>query len=853
MSPTFRRAALPSPVAESPERLFDDLPRTRTGGPASLWAHQADILREYHRAHQRTADIALELPTGAGKTLPGLLIAEWRRRAMNHRVLYATPTKQLAHQTAAAASAIGLEVVTLTGSHRSWSVTDKVAYERGSAVAITTYSTIFNGAPQLEPAQTLLFDDAHAGEQYVASSWSIDVSRFADAELYTSVLAAVRGTMSGVSYQRLLEGEDPFRRTVQLIGVAEMRRLAPGLAEIFRALDKGTGQFWANETIGDRLDRCVAYVAWDGILIRPVLPPTGTHRHFTAADQRIYLSATLGDGGELERAFGRAPIVRLPVPDGWDTRGAGRRFFVFPELQTAEPARVLASRVVAEAGKALVLAPSRMTAIAASDLAAPGTPVIGPDGTAETLLDTFRASNPALLTLANRYDGLDLPDAQSRVTVLDGMPRGAHLQERFISEPLAAGRVLRERVRTRVVQGAGRCTRGLNDFSVVVVLGDAATRFFGLPDVLSALRPDLQAEVNFGFENSKSTPAELVAFVKSFLAQDRDWREQAEPALLEARKLSTRSVPQEAAELAVTAKHEVAAISALWAGDWVRASAEAVDAATSIRSKGLAGYRGFWLYLASAWLDEAADAQHDDGLRATAADHLRGAYRASRNTPWLREVKTLPTDDVTLDEVDEAAVRYALEHGPRGLDPAKWATAHTTLIAGLSNIDAGPYEDALSDLGALLGAEAYKPAAPGRTDSAWIWEQRWLAIEAKTEEKPGAPVSLTTIRQVNDQLKTLAHDRGIAAPEDSAVLLVGPRVLIDQTAVVVAEPFVYVVLPDLVLALAGDAVEAWRSIRAQAKGMDDSQTLALMRRVMSEHHVLPSDVQARLLQTPVRG
>jgi hypothetical protein len=41
------------------------------------------------------------------------------------------------------------------------------------------------------------------------------------------------------------------------------------------------------------------------------------------------------------------------------------------------------------------------------------------------------------------------------------MPRGAHLQERFISQTLLAGRVLRERQRTRVIQGAGRCTRGL--------------------------------------------------------------------------------------------------------------------------------------------------------------------------------------------------------------------------------------------------------------------------------------------------------------------------------------------------------------------------------------------------------
>ncbi len=852
MVPTFRKAAPATPVAESPERLFDDLPRTRTGGPAQLWSHQADILRDYHKAHQRTADVALELPTGAGKTLPGLLIAEWRRRALGHRVLYAAPTVQLARQTADAAASIGLNVVTLTGSHHDWAVASKMAYETAASVGITTYSTVFNTVPALEPAQTLLFDDAHAGEQYVAGSWSISINRFEQADLYAEVLAVLREAMSGVRYQDLQEGEDPIRRSVQLIGVAEMRSLAPRLAPIFRAVDRRWSQYWSHENLGGRLDRCLAYVAWDGILIRPVLAPTSSHRHFVAAEQRVYLSATLGDGGELERAFGRAPIARLPIPEGWNSRGAGRRFFLFPEMQGLKPAREVATSIVAEGGKALVLAPSRKVAILGADLCPDGALLLGPTGGVDSLLDQFKASRSALLLLANRYDGLDLPNSQCRITVLDGMPKGAHLQERFTSETLAAGRVLRERIRTRVVQGAGRCTRGLDDFSVVVVLGDEATRFFGLPEVLSGLRPELQAEVTFGFQNS-AVPAEMVEFVRSFLAQDRDWLEQAEPALIEARNAATRVVPGEADELAAAARHEVAAVSALWNGDWVRASQEAVGAAQSIREKALAGYRAFWLYLASAWLNEAAEVQGDESLRTAAADYLRQAYRASRNTPWLREIRALPADEVTLDEIDEAAVADAMNNGPRRVDSAAWATLHTTIIAGLEGTDSGPYERALTELGKLLGADAFKPKGSARTDSAWLWQNWWLAVEAKSEERPDAPVSVDTVRQVNDQLKTLAHDRGAAIPDDSAVLLVEPRELVDPTAAVIAEPFVYLTGLDQVLDLARDAIDVWKQLRVQGKGLPDDQVLALARRLMSAHHVLPSDVRARLLTDPVHG
>ena len=88
MPAKFRSRTTSQPASHSPERLFDDLPRTRDRIP-SLWAHQADMLRRYQEEHLETPDIALELPTGAGKTLPALLIAEWRRTTLGQRVAYA--------------------------------------------------------------------------------------------------------------------------------------------------------------------------------------------------------------------------------------------------------------------------------------------------------------------------------------------------------------------------------------------------------------------------------------------------------------------------------------------------------------------------------------------------------------------------------------------------------------------------------------------------------------------------------------------------------------------------------------------------------------------------------------------
>jgi superfamily II DNA or RNA helicase len=45
----------------------------------SLWPAQSQVLESYAASHWATKDLSVELPTGAGKTLIALLVAEARR------------------------------------------------------------------------------------------------------------------------------------------------------------------------------------------------------------------------------------------------------------------------------------------------------------------------------------------------------------------------------------------------------------------------------------------------------------------------------------------------------------------------------------------------------------------------------------------------------------------------------------------------------------------------------------------------------------------------------------------------------------------------------------------------------
>ncbi len=166
----FRRIARSNAAAASPRALFRDLPRDP--GVPFLWGHKDRILEGYER-HAEVADLALELPTGTGKTLIGLLIAEWRRRAQGERVLYLCPTRQLAHQVGALAGRYGMEVA--VSLRPEYSGLDR--WQNGDVLAVSTYSALFNYRPRFTAPQALILDDAHAAEDYVAGHWTVSVDR----------------------------------------------------------------------------------------------------------------------------------------------------------------------------------------------------------------------------------------------------------------------------------------------------------------------------------------------------------------------------------------------------------------------------------------------------------------------------------------------------------------------------------------------------------------------------------------------------------------------------------------------------------------------------------------------------
>jgi replicative superfamily II helicase len=129
-------------VPDSPEKILLQLPRRKIPG---VLLHQGQMMQRYVAEAQGEADVALQLPTGSGKTLVGLLIGEWLRRKNTERVVFLCPTRQLVNQVVAQAEGqYGLSVHGFTGPKATYNPAAKADYQAGRRLAVTTYSALFN-------------------------------------------------------------------------------------------------------------------------------------------------------------------------------------------------------------------------------------------------------------------------------------------------------------------------------------------------------------------------------------------------------------------------------------------------------------------------------------------------------------------------------------------------------------------------------------------------------------------------------------------------------------------------------------------------------------------------------------
>lgn len=842
---------------KDPEELFRDL---RTRHVEGLLSHQADVLRDYVGQGIDAPDVALQLPTGSGKTLVGLLIAEWRRVSRGERALFLCPTNQLVHQVAAQAKQkFGLRPAVFTGPKASYAPGDAGDFHAAEAVAITSYSALFNSNPFFKNAQVIVLDDAHTSENYIASPWTLTINRHEYEALYVS-LTELLSPFVPPSLRARFRGvwTDSFEKNwSDLIPPSRWDEVRDDLVAL---LDKGVQDeprlMFAWHSVRDHLHACQLLIGTGTILIRPWIPPTGTHAPFGEATQRIYMSATLGGCGDLERITGRTPILRLAPPATYEKHGVGRRLFLFPQrsLERSE-VRHCVEDSIRIAGRALYLVPDEGTAadrrLQLNE--ALGAPVFDARDI-ETSKGQFVSSPQAVAVVANRYDGIDLAGDECRLLVLERLPRARSLLERFVIERMGASALLTERLCNRIVQAVGRCTRADTDYAVVLALGEELTSGLLQADRRRLFHPELQAELEFGIEQSKdSDRSTLLSYVRLFLEQGEEWHS-ANQSILQLRDASAREVIPGARELATAVEHEVAHQYALWYGDWEGALDHAREVVGTLTHPHLRGYRALWNYWAgvAAWRASQAGVT---GLEGAASTYFRAAYSGCRAVSWLQELaRPDQAEESDVDPLDDGAdalvVRMEAVLEDLGTQHnRKFSAAELEIRTLLRSSNSRKFEAGHVALGRLLGYDAGNREDTGAPDPWWIVDDRLCFVfEDHSNANATSRLSVKKARQAASHVSWARAELPLAEGATVVPILVSPISSVDPAA----RPHLVEVLHwrlDAMLGFADAAVTVVRELRKSFPGPGDAVWRAEACAMLREKRMAPRQLMESLSES----
>ena len=777
----FKMSSTKPKCPETPVALFQDLPRRKH---PSLYDHQGQVLRDYHANALVETDVALQLPTGSGKTLVGLLIAEWRRRKYSEKVLYLCPTRQLVNQVVKQANEeYGINAEAFSGSKREYSPKAKTAYQDAGKVCVTTYSSLFNISPFFSCPDIVLLDDAHVADQYISNQWSLSIQKTGGA-LFSAISDVLKKVLVTADYVRISDSGQSSEDMlwVDKVPSSDVYSISD---ELKCVIDSNIGESedlkfkW--RSIRDHLCACQIYISVREILIRPLIPPTWTHSPFADAKQRIYMSATLGQAGDLERMTGRAAIKRLSVPEGWERRGIGRRYFIFPERSLEQDQVIdLRNRLMEVAGRSLVLTANDAAAkkVIADVCSMDGFSCFGKDEL-ESGKEEFVSSDRAVAVLANRYDGIDFPGEECRLLFIENLSKATNLQERFFMEKMGAGLLYNERIGSRVFQAVGRCTRGLNDYAAVVVTGGDASEYLTNKEKRKYFHPELQAELEFGVEESTDVSADtLLENFSIFMKHENDW-EAINQYIIGIRDGCDQVCFPAMGELSSVVGLEIAWQKAIWSADYQIAFERARGVLTEMRDPNLRGYRAIWHYLAGSSAEMASSTYGASNMLVASREQYKCAKESAPGLSWLIKLANRNGCGKRDEEVvSDACVALQVDRLERefvdlGTVRDNKFNARDSEIRRLLG-DGKTLERGQELLGKHLGFEAGKQETDASPDPWWMLDGFVIVFEDHANAKEDAAIDPTKARQVSGHPKWIKENLPSAKKAEVLPVLVTP-------------------------------------------------------------------------------
>lgn len=494
-----------------PFELFKGLRLRPNGQIKDLWRVQIETLDIYYSKMLDLQRIAIELPTGSGKSIIALLILEMWRRA-GKRIAILVSSIELGRDMARRCDDLGIPSAIITGRRDSAEeqrerIRNIRNYQRRKAIGIMNYWAYMWGRDIATP-EVLVIDDADNFGTLLDNYYSLVVSKRDDPDIWNQIVANLKKYRI---YQRLemLEAH-PRIEEAQLIYFPHAYLIADLLRRLIISKsreDISKKLYWSFQRNKERIHTYLMIVSGDELVLTPHIIPGSMHENLRDVDQIIYMSATLGSPEMIHNTQGSLEeITILTERDIESPIGTMGKRIIFPLTGIATSWRSLMEicgnvlHILRTFKKALILCNSYRDAYTVKRfLEGQGQKAsIYP---LESDSQTFAATSEGALITAGRFIGLDFPDEACRVEIITKMPYFVDPRDIIASNIMEDSMYVIERTSNRLLQAFGRCNRSPNDYAIYFVLdGRLADDALGDERFISYFPTRMKGEFDYGAE-----------------------------------------------------------------------------------------------------------------------------------------------------------------------------------------------------------------------------------------------------------------------------------------------------------------------------------------------------------------
>lgn len=517
----------------NPIEIYESLDRASDKGP--LRPAQEAVLSEWFEKRRTEKDVILKLHTGQGKTLVGLLMLQSKLNEGKGPVLYLCPNKYLVDQTCEQAIQFGVKICRIDKNNQI-----PQEFWDSKAIFVTHVQILFNGLSKFgignrcEVVDTILLDDSHACIDTIQDVFTIKIPRTSD--LYFELLTLLEDGVQEQGMAKLEEIKSEEHDTLLPVPYwtwQEKEKEITSLLVKYKANIDSIKFSW--ELVKDILKDCQCIISGSHIEITPYLNPIEIFGTFQNAKHRILMSATTNNDSFFIKGLGLT-IDKIKNPLTYKLeKWSGEKMILIPYLMHSDLTRVEIVNVFSKPNKerkygVIALTPS----FKASDYWAE-CGGIKAEGTAlgDIIKRLKEGDFEKTIAIANRYDGIDLPDNSCRILLIDSKPFFNSLFDKYQESCRTESQIIDVKIAQKVEQGFGRGVRGEKDYCVIIITSPDLINNFRNRKLKRFFSSQTNKQIDIGFEVAKYAIEEaktgegmpiLNELINQCLSRDDGWK-----------------------------------------------------------------------------------------------------------------------------------------------------------------------------------------------------------------------------------------------------------------------------------------------------------------------------------------